>query len=108
MDYSGPVRPKGEVEGITYFDHPSNPGHQVHWHVREDGWMGAAVCLEAPVTTTRKQPLVLRYLLHAHRGGADADQAGKVLKEFAARPAFEVVKAKVKHQQFTAQRIAQE
>src|SRR5262249_25034268 len=61
VDYSGEVPPKGfHVEGITYFDHPSNPGHPTRWHVREDGWMGASVCMQGPVTTTRKQPLVLR------------------------------------------------
>src|SRR5205085_2583972 len=91
VDYSGPV-PGGGTEGITYLDHPANPGHPVGWHVREDGWMGAAVCLNGPVTTTRKAPLVLRYLLHAHRGGPDRGRAEKAFKAFAARPAYEVVK----------------
>jgi hypothetical protein len=103
VDYSGPV-PKGDAEGITYFDHPSNPGHPAHWHVREDGWMGAAVCLENPVMTTRKEPLVLRYLLHAHRGAADPARAEKVAKEFAASPRYEVVPAKVKHEQYRIRR----
>src|SRR5207248_2149627 len=35
-------------EGITYFDHPSNPGQPTAWHVRGDGWMGAAVCFAGP------------------------------------------------------------
>ncbi len=104
MDYSGPV-PKGDVEGITYFDHPSNPGHPVKWHVREDGWMGASVCLDGPVTTTRKQPLTLRYLLHAHKGKIDADRAAKVFKEFADSPRYRVVKATVKHTQFVIERV---
>ncbi len=107
MDYSGPV-PKGGVEGITYFDHPSNPGFPVHWHVREDGWMGAAVCLNGPLLTTRKQPLVLRYLLHAHRDQVAPDRAGQIEKEFAARPRFEVVKATAKHTQFAVRRAARE
>jgi hypothetical protein len=105
MDYSGPV-PKGGSEGITYFDHPSNPGHPVSWHVREDGWMGAAPCLNGPVPTTRKQPLTLRYLLHAHRGPADRERSDKVAKEFAARPAYEVARVKIKHQQYAIQRAA--
>lgn len=104
MDYSGPV-PAGGVEGITYFDHPSNPGHPVRWHVREDGWMGASVCMNGPVQTTRAQPLTLRYLLHAHRGAIDANRAEQVAKEFAPRPALEVVKATVKHQSFVARRV---
>jgi hypothetical protein len=105
MDYSGPV-PRGGREGITYFDHPSNPGHPVHWHVRSDGWMGAAVCLEKAVTTTRKQPLVLRYLLHAHRGPVSTDRAGEVFRTFAATPRYEVVRVRVPHQQHAIQRAA--
>jgi hypothetical protein len=105
MDYSGPV-PGGVIEGITYFDHPSNPGYPVHWHVREDGWMGAAVCLNGPVTTTRKQPLVLRYLLHAHRGPVAPERAEKVAKEFAARLPYEVARSKLKHQQYGIARAA--
>jgi hypothetical protein len=105
MDYSGPV-PKGDTEGITYFDHPSNPGYPVSWHVREDGWMGAAVCLPKPVETTRKQPLQLRYLLHAHRGAVNAERAEVVAKEFAASRGYEVPRVKVKHQQYAIQRVA--
>src|SRR5207249_3064097 len=104
MDYSGPV-PKGGTQGITYFDHPENPGHPVNWHVREDGWMGASVCLSGPVTTTKKTPLVLRYLLHAHRDGVDAGNAGKVFRDFAATPRFEAKRAVVKHTQWTVQRV---
>jgi hypothetical protein len=103
VDYSGPS-PKGGSEGITYFDHPTNPGHPAKWHVREDGWMGAAVCIDGPVTTSRTKPLALRYLLHAHTGPANADRATAVLTEFAKRPAFEVVKAAVKHQAWDARR----
>lgn len=105
LDYSGPV-PKGGAEGITFFDHPSNPGHPVPWHVREDGWMGAAVCLDGPVTTTRGQPLVLRYLLHAHAGPVDAKRAEAVAKAFAARPRWTVGKAKVRHQHYAVERVA--
>lgn len=97
VDISGPV-PKGDTEGITYFDHPSNPNHPVSWHVREDGWMGAAVCLNGPVTTTRARPLTVRYLLHAHRGAVSPERAGQVLAAFAARSPFAVVKAQVKHE----------
>lgn len=59
MDYSGPV-PGGDadgngiVEGVTYFDHPSSPTHPSHWHVREDGWMGASLCMHEPRVTTRR------------------------------------------------------
>ncbi len=96
VDYSGPS-PKGGSEGITYFDHPSNPTHPTKWHVREDGWMGASVCFDGIQTTTKKTPLVLRYLLHAHAGPIAADRAGTVFKEFAARTKFEVFKPMAKH-----------
>jgi hypothetical protein len=105
VDYSGPV-PAGATEGITYFDHPDNPGHPTHWHVREDGWMGASVCFAGPVATTRKQPLRLRYLLHAHRGGVDGKRANDVAQMFKGRRAFEVVRAQVKHEQFTIRRLS--
>jgi hypothetical protein len=105
VDYSGPV-PAGVSEGITYFDHPANPGHPAHWHVREDGWMGAAACLNGPHITHRKQPLVLRYLLHAHRGSAVPDRADKIAKEFAAMPRYEAVRVKVKHQQYAIGRAS--
>ncbi len=105
MDYSGPV-PKGGEEGITYFDHPENPNHPANWHVREDGWMGAAVCLEQPLTTTRKEPLRLRYLLHAHKGAVKKERADQVAKEFAATARYEAVKAQVKHEQYRIRRKA--
>lgn len=98
VDYSGAVMP-GHVEGITYFDHPTNPSHPNPWHVREDGWMGCSPCLNGPVTTTRKDPLVLRYLLHAHRGPVSPETAARTLEAFAALKRYVVVKAAVKHTQ---------
>lgn len=103
MDYSGPIRP-GVTEGITFFDHPGNPDHPTHWHVREDGWMGASLCFADARIITKAAPLKLRYLLHAHRGGVDAARSQRVLTEFAARPAFTVTKAKVKHEMWTIAR----
>lgn len=107
MDYSGPVpdiaggREPAGIEGITYFDHPTNPGSPVAWHVREDGWMGASVCMHEPVTTTRAKPLILRFLLHAHRGSINSDRANHIAAEFATRPAYEIAKAQgVKHRHY--------
>jgi len=105
MDYSGPVGAE-KTEGITYFDHPSNPSHPAHWHVREDGWMGASACFADSIVATKDQPLVLRYLLHAHAGGANADSATKNLPRFAGKPPFEVAKATVKHETWSVQRRA--
>jgi hypothetical protein len=103
MDYSGPV-PKGGIEGITYFDHPDNPGHPAHWHVREDGWMGASVCLQGPVTTMRREPLQLRYLLYAHRASVNFERAELVFQDFARSKRYEVVRANVKNQQYAIRR----
>jgi hypothetical protein len=104
VDYSGPT-PKEGVEGITYFDHPANANHPTKWHVREDGWMGASVCLDGPVTTTTKSPLVLRYLLHAHAGPVSAERATTALKDFAARKPFEVIKGTAKHETWDVRRF---
>jgi hypothetical protein len=112
MDYSGPVDGSGRdgsdaaIEGVTYFDHPANTGSPQHWHVREDGWMGAAVCLKGPVETTRAAPLALRFLLHAHAGGYDAGRAAEVARDFAAWPRFEVVRSMAKHRQYELREAA--
>jgi hypothetical protein len=109
MDYSGPVpgdrtTAAAKIEGITYFDHPANAGHPAKWHVREDGWMGAGVCLDTARTIRKEEPLVLRYLLHAHAGAIDAKRATALAAEFGHRPAFKVEPAKVKHIGFAIRR----
>ncbi len=99
MDYSGPVK-EGVTEGITYFDHPQNPRYPTKWHVREDGWMGASFCMDEPFILSRKQPLRLRYLLHAHAGAANPNRAEQVATEFAAWPNFDVIRSSKPHQQY--------
>jgi len=103
MDYSGPV-PEDKFEGITYFDHRANPGAPTHWHVREDGWMGASACFSAPLTTTRQTPLVLRYLLHAHAGPIDAKRELQLADTFDALLPYRVTKATAKHETWQVQR----
>ena len=106
MDYSGPVvvgegkDRKSVVEGITYFDHPGNPRHPTHWHVRSDGWMGASFCFAEGWTIEKDAPLVLRYLLHAHSGNYQAVKAARVAEQFAARRGFEVGQRKTPHRHF--------
>lgn len=114
MDYSGPVAaaasprdvatPAGQcvTEGITFFDHPGNSetGAPVHWHVREDGWMGASPGMQGPLMTTRDKPLVVRYLLHAHGGAVDPKRAHATADEFAKRKPYGVRKSSVKHRSF--------
>lgn len=96
MDYSGPVTTGTgtnritQTEGITFFDHPANPRYPTHWHVRQDGWMGAAYGLAEGAEVTPQQPLTLRYLLHAHHGPYAAERAQMVAEQFSARPGFEI------------------
>ncbi len=113
MDYSGPVAARqpgseGErqarSEGITFFDHPSNPRYPTHWHVRNDGWMGAAYGLQEAHRLTAAEPLTLRYFLFAHREGYDAIKAQRVADQFAQRPAYQVVRAERGNLQFEVKR----
>lgn len=105
MDYSGPTVavPKGR-EGIAYFDHPANPNFPSHWHVREDGWMGAGFCFGDPHTLEKDDPLILRYLLLGHSGLADRAELSAVATAFARRPGFEVSKSKRRHRQYEVRR----
>ena len=96
VDYSGPIS-KLNTEGITYFDHPTNPRHPNGWHVREDGWMGCSPCMSDAIVIKRASPLVLRYQLHAHRGPVNSERANAVMLEFAQRKSLQIVRPKVKH-----------
>ncbi|QDT10887.1 PmoA family protein [Planctomycetes bacterium K23_9] len=81
IDYSGSID-ADVTEGITYFDHSSNPTYPSKWHVRDDGWMGASICRDAPVMLTKNDPLTLRYLLHAHAGAIDMTSANSIADRF--------------------------
>lgn len=103
VDYSGPVlraAAEEQVAGITYFNHPANPNSPVSWHVREDGWMGAGACLNAPLVTRRDAPLMLRYLLHVHAGPVNIDDTNQQLKRWSKQPPFEITKSTRKHQAY--------
>ena len=104
MDYSGPVASENDIEGITYFDHPGNPSYPSKWHVREDGWMGAAFCHAEPYLLKKAEPLVLRYMLVAHAGPQLNFNNENHAKRFAARPGFEVGKSTQPHRQFYVKR----
>ena len=110
MDYSGAVgvRRNGKrvavTEGITYFDHEANLSYPSHWHVREDGWMGASVCRHEPVVIKEEKPLRVRYLLHIHRHGINAAVANRLADLFNRSPGFAVIKGKRKHHQFEVMR----
>jgi hypothetical protein len=92
VDYSGPAAP-GKVEGICLMDHPSNPNHPVRWHVRRDGWMGAAFNHDSPHGVARDHPLLLRYRLLVHSGRAEPGALNSSWANFAATPAYSIVPA---------------
>jgi Methane oxygenase PmoA len=66
-DYSGPITADAS-EGITLMDHPMNPHHPVPFHVRNDGWMGAALTFPGALMIAPGEPLRLRYGLYIHAG----------------------------------------
>lgn len=103
VDYSGPV-PGDAIEGITYFDHPANPGTPTRWHVREDGWMGASVCQTGAISTSQQSPMRVRYLLHAHAGSINPQRAGEIAKGFLDSPPLMVAKSTKKHTHFEIRR----
>jgi hypothetical protein len=93
VDYSGPVAP-GKVEGICYMDHPENPHHPTHWHVRRDGWMEAAFNLATSYGVATGHPLDLRYRLLIHSGPADRAALDRAWREFADTPAYTISPAR--------------
>lgn len=66
-DYSGPITATA-TDGITLFDHPSNPNHPTFFHVRRDGWMGASLTYDEPRVLVAHEKLRLRYGLYVHAG----------------------------------------
>lgn len=107
MDYSGPVVVLGDdrkrtvvTEGITYCDHPENPGHPARWHVRDDGWMGASACRDGGLITTREKPLCVRYLLYVHAGGPNPEKIADLMATWVAQPRLNVQKSAQPHRQF--------
>lgn len=98
MDYSGRVavweEGKGRwvEEGVAFLDHPANPRHPTHWHVREDGWMGASLTFSEPHVLEEGGALVLRYLLYAHAGLAPVEKIEERFRQFSAREEYRVEK----------------
>jgi hypothetical protein len=82
VDYSGPIT-REVAEGITLMDHPSNPNHPTHFHVRGDGWMGTSLTYGGERTITTGEPLKLRYGLWIHRGQPTAEEIDRQFARFA-------------------------
>lgn len=85
MDYSGPVT-NGATGGITLMDHPANPNHPAPFHLRNDGWMGACLTLERPLSIEPGQRLRLRYGLWVHEGVPEGQQVQQRWQAFAKQP----------------------
>ena len=85
VDYSGAIAPDA-LEGVTLFDHPENPNHPSHFHVRNDGWMGASLTFEGPREIEPDKPLRLRYGLYVHAGRKPPTQIESQWKRFAETP----------------------
>lgn len=102
VNYSGPAIPPGKreatgSEGITCFDHPTNPNHPAKWHVREDGWLGASLTREASLVLERAKPLTLRYLIATHAKAYAQENAAEQFAAFEKLPSWELVKYPAKH-----------
>jgi len=82
VDYSGPIT-RDAIEGITLMDHPSNPNHPTHFHVRGDGWMGSSLTYGGERTIESGEPLKLRYGLWVHRGQPKAAEIERQFARFA-------------------------
>jgi hypothetical protein len=82
VDYSGPITPQAS-EGITLLDHPENPHHPTIFHVRNDGWMGAALTFPGEIVIPPGQPLRLRYALYVHAGLPPVEALQKRWEDFA-------------------------
>jgi hypothetical protein len=82
VDYSGAIKDQKCIEGITLFDHPQNPNHPAYFHVRNDGWMGASLTFEVPMTLDPAKPLRLRYGLYVHGGLKPAEDVEAAWKRF--------------------------
>ena len=82
VDYTGRVTP-GEENGLALFDHPENPRSPAHFHVRDDGWVGASFTFESPYELKATETLTLRYRLYAHGPQATPESIDQHWKRFA-------------------------
>ena len=85
VDYSGAVT-NDKLEGIALFDHPDNPNFPSHFHVRNDGWMGASLTFAGPRDIRPDKPLNLRYGLYVHNDMKAADAIMTTWKQFSTMP----------------------
>jgi hypothetical protein len=76
--------------GIAMFDHPANVNHPTAWHCRNDGWAGAALNVEGPLTIRPGEPLRLRYRICLHRHNALEGQVAQRYEDYRAQPEIRI------------------
>lgn len=88
LDTSGTIH--GKPAGVTFFDHPANPGHPTRWYVAlsplKDGpftYMNPALLHDAPITLRGGESLTLRYRILIHPGPADSPALDAEFNRFA-------------------------
>lgn len=85
IDYSGPIT-REAVEGIVLMNHPDNPRFPTAFHVRDDGWMGATMSYQQPLSLGQGKSLLLRYGLYVHQGVISPDEIEQVFRTYIELP----------------------
>jgi hypothetical protein len=90
-DYSGRLTNDADgFGGITLMNHPMNPHNPTAFHVRNDGWMGCCLSLDAPVEVTEQKKLRVRYALWVHDGVVTQEQSEAQWRRFTAMPVVDL------------------
>lgn len=109
MDYSGVqyshLLQEEVQEGIAYIDHAENIGQPTGWHVRADGWMGAAPGMNRAINLQKESPLVLRYLLYVHAGPVDPEKNNRLYDEFSKSKALQARSSSAAHTHMEINRL---
>ena len=83
LDFSGNLSKTGKTSGLAILCHRSSPGYPQRWILRRKGSAQNPVYPgRNPVPLSREKPLVLRYRLIIHRGGADHRDLDKLQAEY--------------------------
>jgi len=103
VDYTGRITNEEDgFAGITLMNHPANPHSPAPFHVRDDGWMGAALIPDAvpnpvqgqpplvpaapPIEVSEARPLRVRYALWVHDGIASKVEIDRQFARFREMP----------------------